>query len=168
MPPHSSSHRASGFSLIEVLIATSIIAIALTALAQLLTVATRANVAARATTGAAIAARQKMEELRSLAWGVDAFGFDVSDDGLRSSPEESLTTSEPGYCDFLDASGRALGTGRAPPAGTAIVRRWSIVSMPGRANRTLILQVVAFPWNGADRPPPEAVRLTAIRTRRSY
>jgi hypothetical protein len=115
-----------------------------------------------------VAARQKMEELRSLAWGVDAFGLDVSDDALRTSPDDSLATNEPGYCDFLDASGRPLGTGRAPPAGTAIVRRWSIVPMPGRANRTIVLQVVSFTWTGADRPSPDAVRLTAVRTRRSY
>src|SRR5437870_3172963 len=68
-----------GFSLLEVLIATTILATAVTALAQLFAVSTRANANARTTTFASVLAQQKMEQLRGLTWGFDIQGLPTSD-----------------------------------------------------------------------------------------
>jgi prepilin-type N-terminal cleavage/methylation domain-containing protein len=70
---------ARGFSLIEVLVAAGVLASGLLALAQVMALASRANVAARAATTATILAAQKMAQLRS-APEADAWdGSDVVD-----------------------------------------------------------------------------------------
>jgi len=55
-----------GFSLIEVLIASLVLAVGVVSLAQLFTIAIASNLSARDTTEGTVLAAQKMEELRSL------------------------------------------------------------------------------------------------------
>src|SRR3982751_2113275 len=71
--------REGGFSLLEVLVASTIMAVALTTLAQLFVMSTNANTGAKTTTYAALLAQQKMEQLRGLAWGFDNLGLPVTD-----------------------------------------------------------------------------------------
>jgi len=71
--------RDGGFSLLEVLVASTIMAVALTTLAQLFVMSTNANTSAKTTTYAAVLAQQKMEQLRGLAWGFDTLGLPVTD-----------------------------------------------------------------------------------------
>jgi len=59
---------AGGFSLIEVLVATAIMVVALVSLAQVLALATSLNASAGRTTFAAALASQKLESLRGLSW----------------------------------------------------------------------------------------------------
>jgi prepilin-type N-terminal cleavage/methylation domain-containing protein len=147
----------SGFTLLEVLFATTILTVALTGLAQLFAVSTRANMSARSTTFASVLAEQKMEQLRGLAWGFDALGLPQSDTstdltavpeqptggtGLSPSPSGALGANTQGYCDFLDANGNSLGGGTTPPAGAAYIRRWSVEPLPTNPNNTLVLQVL--------------------------
>lgn len=94
-----------GFSLIEVLVATTILTVALSALAQLFAISTKTNVSAKSTTFTALLAQQKMEQLRGLTWGFDTLGLPLSDTttnvtvvpetmtggtGLSPSPANSL------------------------------------------------------------------------------
>lgn len=182
--------HAHGFSLIEVLIALAVLTVGVTALAQLATIATRANVSAREMTMAALLAEAKMEQLRGLAWGLDASGTPISDltadiaaapnaatggVGLTASPADALVHSRAGYCDFIDSQGRSLGGGEAPPSAAVYIRRWSIQSMPALPDGTLILQVRvarARGSGGADaainssRVPDEAW-LVEIKTRKA-
>jgi prepilin-type N-terminal cleavage/methylation domain-containing protein len=176
-----------GFSLIEVLVAVTILTVALTALAQLFAVSTRANSSAKATTHATLLAQQKMEQLRSLAWGFDAFGTPLTDSttdiavvpesahggaGLSPSPSDALRRNTTGYVDYLDGSGTVLGTGTTPPAGTVYVRRWSVV--PADPANTVVLQVMVTrhrhrgmaeaPTGGS--PFPDEVRLISVKTRK--
>src|SRR4051812_50048975 len=58
-----------GFSLIEVLVATTIMTVAIAALAQVLALGTALNASAGRTTFAAVLASQKGESLRALGWG---------------------------------------------------------------------------------------------------
>ena len=105
--------NARGFTLAETLIAISITALALTSLAQLFVIATRANSDARRATFASILATEKIEQLRSL-------GPDLGPVG-----SVSLDANIAGACDFLDEYGRSLGTGTTPLPGTvymAVVR----------------------------------------------
>ena len=113
--------RARGFSLVEVLVALSILAAALGSLAQLAVMSAQANRRARIAGTSALAAQEKAEELRGAA-------AEAADSVL--SPAGSVEADVPGYSDFLDASGRPLPAGRRQKA--SYVRRWSINRVSGR------------------------------------
>jgi len=137
-----------GFSLVEVLIATAVLAATALGLAQLLVMSVRVNHASRVTTLAAILARQKIEQLGSMSAGE-----------LTVSPPGSLATDTAGWFELLDQSGRVLETER----GAMFVRRWSIV--PIRVPGTVVLQVAVVPLPVArsrSRQPGES-RVVAIR-----
>ncbi len=157
--PGRSADRERGFSLLEVLCATTILVIGLAALAQLLTLSTRVNNSARTTTVATVVAKQKMEEM-------------LSDTGLSPSPADSLKRSTSGYHDFVDKSGRPLGGGSSPPAGTVFIRRWSVEPLPANPANTLVLQVLvtARVNRGVDdtagvRRLPDEARLISVKRR---
>jgi type II secretory pathway pseudopilin PulG len=185
------AHGAGGFSLIEVLFATSILTVAVVSLAQLFAVSTRANMGARATTFTAILAQQKMEQLRGLTWGFDTVGLPLTDTstdisvaaetptggrGLSPSPAGSLGANMQGYSDFLDKNGLPLGPGPLVPDGTVYVRRWSIEPLPTNPNNTIVLQVLVTRHRNrgsADtatldiaRQPDEA-RIISVKTRKA-
>jgi hypothetical protein len=191
----STSRDESGFTIAEVIVAVGLLTTALIVLADLLALATKSNRASLQKTTAAVLARQKMEQMRALAWGFDARGLAVSDTttdlaafeasgdcaavgagagvGLSSSPPGALANSVDGYVDYVDARGCGLGGGIVPPRGAMFVRRWSIGPMPSRPNDTLVLQVVVAPvsdaMTGAVGGPTRStgeVRLVGVRTRK--
>jgi prepilin-type N-terminal cleavage/methylation domain-containing protein len=154
-----------GFSLIEVLVAMTIVVVAVAGLAQSVGVAARANRTARSTTIAVLLASQKMEQLRALAWSIDPAGAAISDPALGLSPPGTLTANTGGYCEFLDAAGNTLAAGLLPPPGTIYTRRWSIDPLPSNPYNTLVLQVIVTRSpSGAPRSPDD-VRLASVRTR---
>jgi type II secretory pathway pseudopilin PulG len=134
--------REDGFSLIEVLIASMLVIVALASLAQLFVVAMSANRHAKSVTVATILAREKSEEISAIAG-----------DGIHSSA---------GVADFVDAHGRNLGTGILPPPGTAYIRRWSLLPLP-RQPAVSVLQVWVRPH--PDTAGPDLVRLVALKPR---
>ena len=154
--------NARGFTLVETLIAISITAIALTSLAQLFVIATRANSDARRATFASILATEKIEQLRSL--GPD----------LGPAGSVSLSANIAGACDFLDEYGRSLGTGTTPLPGTVYIRRWSVESIAADAE-TFVVQVAVFPrlWRGSvdpaasDARPFGGAQVVTVKTRRA-
>jgi prepilin-type N-terminal cleavage/methylation domain-containing protein len=186
----------SGFSLIEAMVAMAILSLALVSLADLLAMATRANMTARNTTRAVILAEQKMEQLNGLAWSFDDAGARVSDVssnvaafpptgscasvttgaavGLTPSPSGALDANMDGYVDYVDAQGCGLGGGAVPPPGTTHVRRWSIDASPGIGD-TLVLQVLvtdrgirsAASRNASGRRMPDDAILVGVKTRRA-
>jgi prepilin-type N-terminal cleavage/methylation domain-containing protein len=179
----------SGFSLVETLIATAILATALAALAELIGVAITTNAAARATTVTSVLAGQKLEQLRALSWGLDFAGSRVSDTttdtsvspekpmggtGLTVSPVNTLQITTNGYVDYLAADGTQLGGGAAPPTGTVYIRRWMIEPLPTNPDDTLIIHVLvtrrrdrgSADLGSVTRMPQEA-RLMTIKTRKA-
>lgn len=90
-----------GCSLIEALIATTILAIGVASLAQLFTLAVGSNLVATRHTRGAMLAAQKLEELRSLDWdaalqagGADSigeYGRRWSVERLPANPDRALT-----------------------------------------------------------------------------
>ena len=128
MPSAIDSPR--GFSLVEVLIAATTLLIALSALAQLLTSSAATVRRARATTAAAVVAQQKLEALLPAA----TLG------AVSASPPEALNQCTDGYCDFVDASGAAVGTGTTLPSSAAFIRRWAVEPIGG--DLALALSVV--------------------------
>ena len=184
----------SGFSLIEAMVATTILAVALVSLANLLVYATRTTMASRDTTRAVILAEQKMEQLKALAWSTKDDGGLVSDAsnvaaasvsgecgavgtgaaaGLTPSPAGALAINTDGYVDYVDAHGCALGGGQVPPAGTTSIRRWAIAPMDASPD-ILVLQVVvtrrgirtSVPGGSTSGRMPDEATVVSLKTRR--
>ena len=178
----------SGFSIVEVLVASAILMVGVIALAQLFIISTSANRVARATTSTVVIAQQKMEQLRGMTWGFDLLGLPISDtttdvsvvpftsggSGLSPSPPGSLIQNMPGFVDYLDQYGNWVGSGPNPPQGTVYIRRWSIEPLPTNPNNTLILQVLVTRRNdrgaanaGNIARLPEEARLVSVKTRKT-
>jgi hypothetical protein len=137
-------------------------------------------------------ARGKLEQLRGLAWAVDAAGAPIADatadiavvpeqphggTGVSPSPAGTLGRNTPGYCDFLDASGRPVAPGldaSEPPGGAVYIRRWAVTPLDTSPADTLVLQVLvttrrdrgaADVTTRVERLPDEA-RIVAVKTRK--
>ena len=147
----------AGFSIVEVMVATGLLASALVALAQLFAIATTTNASARSSTLTMMLAEQKIEQLRALQNTFDRAGLPVQDTltdlavyppaaaggkGLSPHTENTLQENTDGYVDYLDPSGRTLGGGTVIPDGTAFIRRWSVEPLPTNPNNVVILQVL--------------------------
>ena len=196
MAASASSNRESGFSLIEVLIATGLMAFALVSLAQLFALSTRNNVSARYSTLASMLAEQKMEQLRALTWGFDLLNLPLSDlstnvaafeatgscaaantgagVGLTPSPSNTLQANVDGYVDYVDENGCGLGGGTTIPANMMYIRRWSIEPLPTNPNNTVILQVLVTTRTdrgtadqGSVTRLPDEARLISVKTRKT-
>ena len=121
-----------GFSLLEVLVATSLVAVGVSALAHLAVLGGHANLHARQTTIAAVLAQQKMEDLVA----------DAAAATLTESPAGTLASTVAGYADFTDLAGRVLSGGPTPPADAAFLRRWAVAPMPGSPGHSWIMRVL--------------------------
>jgi type II secretory pathway pseudopilin PulG len=156
--------RERGFSLIEAVIAMSVLAAGTLSVAQLSIASARANAVAQESGVAQRAAREKLEQLQALAWTSDAAVLPVTDrssdvswtpprasggSGLGASPSDTLLSNVSGYCDFLDANGQWMAAGVRAPSGAAWVRRWSIQPFDSLAD-TLILQVLVVSARASD------------------
>ncbi len=175
-----------GFTIIEVVVALALFAIAALSIAQLFVVTSEGMRVARLQTDTVSLAAARMEQLRSLAWTFDSVGNPVSDlstnlstapprsdgGGLRLSPPGALEQNTAGFVDFLDARGRWISSGPAPPPAAVYVRRWSIEMPPDGAADSLVLQVLVRPVGedamAGGRRPLRArgeARLLSLRTR---
>lgn len=148
----------AGFSLVETLVAASLLATALVALAELLAIGIRTNLVARGNTMAAMLAQQKMEQLWASA-------------SLSASPAGVLWENRDGHVEYLDAAGTLLGMGPEPPEGTAYVRRWSVEPLPASPGTALALQVFVTRridrgggGRGVRERQPEEARFVAVKT----
>ena len=103
---------ARGFSLVETLIATALMAGALASLAQFVGAAAQSGTAARNRALAALMAGQKMEELRVVTFA-------------------DLAAAPPAGVEYLDRFGRAQCAGMDVPCGDAVfVRRLYVTPAP--------------------------------------
>lgn len=132
---HAPLASSRGFSLIEVLVAVALVAGAVAGLGQLVTMAMRANAAARAATVSAVLATQKMEQLRAeQPWLL---------------PGGSIQSDEAGFVDFFDGRGQP-----ADPTAVAFVRRWSVAPLASEPVRSRVLRVRVVRVEGrADQVP---------------
>ena len=150
----------TGTTLVEVLIATVVLLTGVLAMAQMFIISTKNNVTSRNDTLATVLAQQKLEQLRSLAYGFDMAGLPVSDintdtsvsppaadggTGLQPSPGTALQENTAGFVDHLDRNGAIVGNAVAAPNSAVYTRRWSVEPLPTNPNNTLILQVLVTP-----------------------
>ena len=179
---------ARGFSLIEAVVGVSLLAVGVSAAAQVVLASGRANAASRQAAVVQLAARERMEQLRSLAWTSDAALVPLSDwssdltftppratggVGLGVAPANALVSNVAGYCDFLDSRGTWMSSGPQAPAGAVWVRRWS-VALVNTLPDTLTLQVIVVPVSVGSGPAAVSVAravngawLLDVKTRRA-
>jgi hypothetical protein len=154
---------------------------------QLFLLSTKNNSSARGDTYATVLAEQKLEQLRSLAYGFDLAGLPVSDistdtsvsppaadggTGLQPSPADALSVNSAGFFDYLDANGAIVVNSGSIPTNAVYTRRWSVEPLPTNPNNTVILQVRVTPRSitgqlvNDGRLPGEA-RVMTIKTRKA-
>jgi prepilin-type N-terminal cleavage/methylation domain-containing protein len=107
-----------GFSLVEVLVAATLLTIGLLAAAQLFGRCRVTNATADAVTRATILAVEKLEQLRSRS---------IDDSSLARSPPDALLTSIDAYSDRPVSS---------------YVRRWSVEPLPSFPEDGIVIRVV--------------------------
>ena len=148
MAKFASSKSESGFSLVETLVATGLLAGAVAILGQMFAISMAENTSARTGTFAAVLAEQKMEQLRGLTWGFDIIGLPLTDTssnvalpiqaatggpGLSPSPSDSLRSNVSGYVDYVDQFAASSAAGRRFPPRRSI-------SALGRSSRCRRIQ----------------------------
>jgi type II secretory pathway pseudopilin PulG len=153
----TSSTGERGFSLVEVLVATGMLVTVLVGVARLVSMAARANLAARHATVSSIVASAKLEELRSAPWAE-----------LGVTPPGTLDGNQTGYYELLDATGRAL-PGAFPESQAVYVRRWAVARLPSAPSDALVISVLGAPWTPglgvAGRRPAGAALVATLRRR---
>jgi prepilin-type N-terminal cleavage/methylation domain-containing protein len=123
-----------GFSLIEALVAIAIMTTGIAFFGQVVTLSGNAVQSARASSAAALIARQKVEQWRAAGGSPPPGGGDT------------LASNTPGYCDFLDERGQPV-SGGSSFTGSRFVRRWSIRPLSGAGSDLMVVEVLAFPEN---------------------
>jgi type II secretory pathway pseudopilin PulG len=165
-----------GFSLLEAIVASGLMAGALAALGQMFVISIANNRSARAASYATVLAQQKIEQLRGLMWGFDALGQPISDTtsntaapletpaggtGLTPSPAGTLTSNADGWVDYVDQSGNVLGGGTRLPPGTVYIRRWAVEPLPSGSTDTIVIRVFVTTRVGRGE-----ARLVGLKTRK--
>jgi type II secretory pathway pseudopilin PulG len=130
----------AGFSLIEALIATALLAGAIAALAQLVMRSAEQTTRAEHATIASVLAQAKLEELRALPFRFDANGVLIEDPALAPSAADSLDADSPPHVEALDRFGQPVAAGEIP----VYIRRWSIAVAPLDPD-TIVLAACVLP-----------------------
>ena len=135
MPKPGRSLEATGFSLVEVVIASTLLTIGLLVAVQLFGRCTLTNATAHAVTQATVLAVEKMEELRSRS---------IDDPSLALSPPGVLATSVNAYSDL--------------PADL-YVRRWSVEPLPSFPEDGVVIRVLVTKTGGAGAAVVETIKV---------
>jgi prepilin-type N-terminal cleavage/methylation domain-containing protein len=149
--------RDSGFTLIETIVATAIVATALAALAHLFALGAAQTLHNRYALSALNAAQGKLRQLQAATWSYSGAAPE-----LVASPAGALLEDVDGYVDYLDTNARIVAS--SAQGSASYVRRWSIQSLMGGDPDTLVLHVCVSPRTSGDRT--SAVCVASIRTRR--
>jgi type II secretory pathway pseudopilin PulG len=150
-----------GFTLLETLVATGILVTAMAGVAQLFILGTHLTRQAGASGHALVAAQDKLESLRGLAFTYDSGGAAVTTPALQPSPSTTLAGDTEPYVDWLDLDGAAQDTAD----GAVLVRRWRISSLGATTPDAIAIEVCVFRSPGAADPNGAEVCLSTIRTR---
>jgi prepilin-type N-terminal cleavage/methylation domain-containing protein len=140
---HAHIRRSAGFTLVETLVATAIVATAAACLAQLVSIGVRQTVAARATFEAVVAAQRKLEELRAVTWSYSVVGSNIP-----ISPAGTLVKDTPGFVERVGGW----------------TSRWAVLRRDPTDANVVVMQVCVFDANGTGTQPEACV--STIRTRR--
>jgi type II secretory pathway pseudopilin PulG len=139
----TNSRSSKGFTLVEAVVAATLVATAAVVLAQLVALGATQSASHRDTSAALVAAQSKLEELRSVTWNYTIPGSDVA-----LSPAGALFTDTPGYVDH------------AP----LFVRRWAVTRFDPADESVIVIDVCVFAIARRAAAPEACV--STIRTRR--
>lgn len=134
------SSRASGFTLLEVTIATSLLVVIALGSAQLFVLAIRHNVTARQQLMMALAAERKADEMCAAA----------AASPMALSPPDALDRDVEGFADVT------------VDGGIRCVRRWLVSAPPGYAGAALAIVVRVSVAAGGPASPPGHVQIVTI------
>lgn len=171
----------AGFTLLEVLLAASLLIVVAVGVSGVIAAAIRASASSRARSFTTILAAEKMEQLRSLAWTsvvvgtppLDGSPEDVSTDlsvdppddsgsGLLPSPPDTLESNVPLYVDYLDSDGAWVGNGTRPPSNATYIRRWAVQRLASDPDNVLVFHVMVM----ARATASETIHLASMKARR--
>jgi type II secretory pathway pseudopilin PulG len=153
-----------GFTLLETVVATGVLVTALAGLAQLFALAARSTREAGDQTAVLSAAQDKIEVLRSLAFGYGPLGEAITEPGLNPTGG-SLGSDTPGFVDHLNASGEVVDVDR-DGHGAVWTRRWRLTPVDNFAPEALAIEVCVFAYPAARRSALGAqLCLATVRTR---
>ena len=154
-----------GFTLLETVVATGVLVTALAGIAQLLALGVRSTRDAGAQGAALMAAQDKIEALRSLAFTYGPLGAPVTDAGLAPSPAATLAGDTPGFVDFVNAAGEVVDI-NGDTHGAAFTRRWRLTPIDPRVPEAIAIEVCVFRWPADDLTPQTAEAcLATVRAR---
>ena len=160
--PRSSFSRlrlTTGFTLAEVLVATTLLSGGLAAVAQLVALVSRSTIVSRDISYARTLAAQKLSELAYA---------DLA--GLAVSPPDAWMRSVENV-EYLDSGGALLAAGGLPAGDAVYVRRWSVTPLPADVTGGVVFQVSAGRLRRqpggelVDARPFEVARVVGVRTR---
>jgi type II secretory pathway pseudopilin PulG len=164
-----------GITLVEVIICAGLLAGTASTAAWLVARAVENAERARLRTAGAIAAVQKLEQLRSLVYddALDTTTELTGDEpagggaGLMASPPGTLDANVPFYVDYLAGDGTLLSP--ASITSAVLARRWAVRPHPSDPD-ILVLHVAVTRAQGpasrnAARPGPFDVEFVALRAR---
>ena len=135
----SATASPRGFTLIETVVATSLLITALAGVAQLFMLSAQLTRQAGASGVALAAAQEKLEELRGLAFAYDEAGALITASNLAASDSSSLDADIAPHVEWLDASGQA-----STAAAAAFVRRWRISTIGASPPESIAIEVCVF------------------------
>jgi type II secretory pathway pseudopilin PulG len=136
----SSLVSARGFTLLETLVATSILITSLAGVAQLFVLSSQFARRAGISGAALVAAQDKLEALRGRAFAYDSAGAAVTDAALLPSPPDTLAGNVAPYVDWLDPSGSA----RSNAESAVLVRRWRISRVDAVTPDAIAIEVCVY------------------------
>lgn len=163
MQPISESTH-DGFTLLETVVATGILVTAIAGIAHLLALSVRSTDAAGTEAAALTAARDKIENLRSLAFGYGPLGEPLTDPGLASSAGDTLAEDTPGYVDYVNAAGKVVDVG-ADEHGAAFTRRWRVTTIDYFVPEALAIETCVFRWPARGGPRAADACVATVRAR---
>jgi hypothetical protein len=155
------AHGDRGTTLVEALVAASLLVALVSGVAYLIIQAHRFTVRAEHMTVAVIATSARLERLRAVPWEYDLAGLEREAPALAMSPSDAIHHDVTGFHETLDHSGNIVAN--AATAAPAYVRRWSVLPV-GDGNRARFLEVCVFAWPAAASAPP-LYCLGSVRTR---
>lgn len=150
-----------GTTLLEALIAASLLTTLAAGTAALIVLAHRVGVESEQSTTAALLAVARLQALRAVPWRYETDGTAPEVPALAYSPPDALDQNTTGYWDVTDETGRPL----EPLAdGAAFVRRWALSPVPSASIDTRGVEVCVFAWP-AGRDADPLVCVADVRTR---
>ena len=158
------THRpcSRGFTLVETLVATSLLVTLIAGLAQLFALSDRFTRDSVQFGVALSGAQDKLEALRALRFGYHEGGEVVTHPRLSASPPGSLSEDVEGCVDWLDASGAVLHN----LEGAQYVRRWRIAAIAADEPEAIAIDVCVFRMGSANHDPHHAdACLATVRVR---